>query len=386
MTEPVQATYGVVESTVGPANEPPETEGIEVTPATFGSAVSSAEPGDVLLLREGTYIDDVTVPEGAPNNPILLKPYAQQAVTISGEITLSSHNVLAGITIDRRSDAWALRIESNEDTAKMDIEVRYCEIFGGRTEAVRLQANIVEMELHHCVIDTNGNHGVLSYSNASRWAPTEVEIHHNVLTMETLRGSEDGIQLNGWGYHHIHHNNFRDIPGENGIDIKEPLVGPATVEIEFNYFDGHSIEQAMILTHAGSDGTTMIRDNHFDGSTNARNAIVLGTSSAETADPIDFQWNILTALNDRRILLRAGENVIFSHNHVEGGTLQIGQQTPVNVSPRDVVISHNRFDGTAASFGPNVSLAASSDNELNQVTGDWSIIGQGAASYPAMDG
>jgi len=353
------------------------TEGIEVTPSNYKTVVSGASPGAVLLLRAGTYSDDVKVPAGSSGSPIVLKPFNRGQVTITGQLTLSSFNVLGGVTINRPGKQYALFIDQKDSTPKTDIEVRYCNVFGGSTEAIRLSRNVRNIQIHHCLVDGGENHhNLLSIGGSaegSSWAPTNVEIHHNVFTKaRTGGGNEDGIQLNGWGYHRIHHNNFRDIPNENGIDIKAPH-GSARVDIEFNYFKGKTISEAMILLHAGPRAVQNVRNNHFDGSSNSSSvhSIMLGGTSA--AERVNFVSNTVTNMT-KRISLRYNDGTVIEGNNIQGGTLRLGQSD--GPDPKNLIVSRNHFNGVKLDADSSVTYIESVGNVLTNVSGNWSPIGQ----------
>ncbi len=60
--------------------------GTEAAPlATLQAAVNKLQPGDICLIRGGTYRESVTFPRsGTARKPITLKPYGSEKVTVSG--------------------------------------------------------------------------------------------------------------------------------------------------------------------------------------------------------------------------------------------------------------------------------------------------------------
>lgn len=393
--------YGVADSDIGPLNEPSETVGTQATTATISSVLSAASPGDVILLRAGTYSGNETIPAGSSGNPIVVKAYAQEPVSITGLWTFNSYVVLAGVRIDRSfADQYAIFINKDSAGAITDVVVRYCDIYGGSTDCVRFRGNVTNSRIHHCRIDggkVGHNYDALKGATTS-FVPSNIELDHNLFTKDYLEygdlvgervpGShespEDLIDLQGWGDHNIHHNTFSHNQGENAIDLKPPTTGSPTCLIEDNYFDGATIYKECITEQSGYEDV-QIRRNLFDGvrpgSDTVGGHLTIQDSKAIIEDNILRNCDNNGVVSKRAIWLTPAANgVKVRNNYVQGTGLIRFQGSPTNIT-----WDGNRFEDLTMSEDTPV-FTSSVNNELSNVSGDWSSIGTGIASYPNPTG
>ena len=136
---------------------------IPVTPATYISALSSANNGDVLLLAPGTYATAF----GIQNNKTLtLKADGTGTVMITPQLLASAGNtggglIFDGVTIDRISGSSGSYF-INGDIGKVDIlAFRNCTIQNvGRCLVLTTSANIMtNLEITNCLVQNCGGGG-----------------------------------------------------------------------------------------------------------------------------------------------------------------------------------------------------------------------------------
>lgn len=98
---------------------------IEVDPSTIDDALAAAEPGDVLVLADGTYGETVVPVDGTLGLPIVLRAATPQGAVFEGDIRLDgrSHVFVEGVLVHGKikfNDATGIvvrgsRVETTED-------------------------------------------------------------------------------------------------------------------------------------------------------------------------------------------------------------------------------------------------------------------------------
>lgn len=324
---------------VGPGNEERTQNGVV---ADSLGAVESANSGEVVLLRGGSYNGNLRVPGG-----VTVKPFDGEGVTISGQVTMSSGSTLAGVQVNG-SGQWAVRVDSS------NVVVRNNDISGGSIETVRVSGNASGVLITGNALSGGGNHVIKVKGEGGR---PSAEIKNNVIRNAR---SEDGIQTEDNGPVLIERNTIAGVP-EDGIDVKSG----DRVTISRNLFDGGSLGQSAILVHGS--GYAVITGNRFVGT-----LVALGSRGG--GDPrMTLASNVL---DNTDISVRYSvKPVVIEGNHMSRGTLKLGQSGGDH--PRDARVVGNTFDRTE--LLDRVTSAGDSwvcqGNALQGVQGNWSQCG-----------
>ena len=388
-TTPIPLIYGVNINEIGPAGDSTTTTGDQATTGTITSVLASASPGDVILLRAGTYSGNETVPNGSSGSPITLRPYDSEAVTITGDWTYGNYNTFRAFIFDSSGRSWTIDVGHNGNNEVNDVKWLYCDMSGGSIETMRLARGVSNIEVGWCRFLNGGdtqNHCLKTHYESSASSPTNINIHHCDFSHSGVtRTQGDLVQMEGWnGTNYVEHCNFHDEDQENALDIKPPRNSGGTLYVRWNHFDHDTISNAALLDQ--SDGgvaqsNTIIWYNYFPGSS-AGAVITLG-GDIETDGYTDFQWNIIPDAPGR-IAFWNLTDAIFNHNLIGPADMELD----VTAGTRPILrlaVTYNRFDGTDLNDkNSGGSDYSGSDNEKNSVTGgtDWDPIGAGTAQYP----
>jgi len=350
--------YGVDPALVGPSQEPAETTGTQATTSNYTTVIGSANSGDVVLMRGGTYTSDLTVPAG-----VTVKPYNQESLLITGQWTIGGDNVtIAGLTWDVGNGKQRCIIASqNSSNALENLEIRYCAFKGGTTNNIRLDYNIQNARIHHNTLESAYcNHLIHThYKDSPTYGPGNIEIDHNIFGDCFL---EDQIQIHGsTGDHDIHHNNFVGNVGEESIDIKQ-AKGPYTFYFRNNYININSGKNRFCKFQAGFEATVVCHNNWVTGT-----GPTIGTDHSYD-HTVDFQWNIVDGIasgHPGNMNFRLTKNSICSHNLLIGENAN-GQWSSGNASDEpnvNVLVADNRIEGfTTWQADASWSTAAGSTN------------------------
>ena len=385
--------YGIDPADVGPANSTAETSGTLATTSNITSVLSAASPGDTILLRTGTYTGGETVPAGTAGNPITVKPYNKETVTITGNWTFNNYQTFDGLYWDSSGRGWTISINRNSSSSRHDLKWLYCDVRGGGTEGIRFAGNVTDVEIGYCKLWGGGNHTLKTHykigGSSTSWAPNDIHIHHCDITHLGTPGRQRGdlVQFEGWGGNMIlEHNYFHDEPLENAVDIKKPYSGGGGVFlIRWNLFDHDTISNAAFIDHSGgitnNNSDTRWEDNYFPGSSSGAVATFGGDS--EQNGYSKFVRNLIPDAPGR-IVWWNQTNAVFSNNYIGPASMEMdnsGGSRPVT----GLVMDENRFDGT--DLNARTANYSGVNNEKNSVTGgtDWNPIGSGTADYPSLD-
>jgi hypothetical protein len=333
------------------------------------SALENAAPGTTLLLRGGIYqaTEKLTIPAGQPGQPVTVKPYDCEAVTLRGSFTPLSHTILAGLRIEGAGLAeddlkYVLRIDGKRGVLR-NLIIRNNTIVGGELDAIRLHDDVVGVEF-------SGNHIDGGKSGHNLFVTTEVKpidpakspdailITNNRLTKRYFQTpAEDMFQVRDARHITFTRNSCEQgVNMEQCVDIKSvtaPLV------IRYNRFDGTTLHQ----DGAGEDGSSGCMVIHeFDGHPenhlieanyfrNCRDTVIRFASEGGDANSSGtVRYNVFVnpdSTDDDGLLIWRAENVVFAHNTMIRGTLKLGRgdglsKTPP-VTPKNTVLSSNIF-------------------------------------------
>ena len=217
---------------------------------SWQARIEGASPGNTILLRAGSYAPSGTldVPAGAADSRITIANYNGEAAIIEGGLAVSSHVLIEGLTINRRSGgSYAVEIDRRTSTPKQNITLRHLDVLGGTGEAIRVRGDVRDLRIADSLIDggrdnhtvkvlCDDNSDVQPPTISCRWAP-EVTLANNRFSKRRAfpdASGEDLLQFEGAGNSVVTHNEFTDNPnGEDCIDWK-PQGGPGT-SIVFSY-------------------------------------------------------------------------------------------------------------------------------------------------------
>jgi hypothetical protein len=147
------ATSAVISKTYGPANEPCTTDGMPLLPSdNWKNRLEGAKPGDIFLLRVGTYrfTDTLVLPSGSVDKPIVLKPYNCEAVTMFGESSTPGHgvmmrpgsyNTIAGLHIESTTHVGLINLHGKT----RQVEFRHNILYGGRNDAITVRGGVTNI-------------------------------------------------------------------------------------------------------------------------------------------------------------------------------------------------------------------------------------------------
>ena len=350
---------------VGPEYEAPETVGVVVGPGEYPGAINDAAGGSTILLRGGIYSEGFTIPAGSSSNPTVVKPFNCETVQINDAITMNSYTTVAGLTINAPSSNWTVRVHRDSGTAMTNVTIRNNKIRGGTVEAIRISRNVRNVTVTGNDLDGGKNNHVLKvhWENSS-WRPTNITISNNLFHKNETGSGEDLIQLEG---HHsvlIERNTFRNVPVEDGIDVKSAGAGGG-VTIRRNYFNGSTIRGECLLVQ-GDYANNLVTDNYFD---NGCTASLGAHPEAQLSPWWRFTGNIL---DGGELRLRRSFNAEILNNTMQGGTLKLGLTGGDH--PRNATISGNVFTNVdlVDRATPAGDTYTCTNNTLTNTTGDWS--------------
>jgi hypothetical protein len=354
------ATYGPI-GAIGPEAAPARTcagnaQCTVVNPSgAWQAAITGADPGDTILLQAGTYnaSGTINVPAGSSTNPITIANHEGGAVTINGGLTLNSHAVIQGLRINRGTGgSYAIEIDRRSSTPKQNITLRYLDVLGGTSEAIRIRGNVLDLTIDSSLLDGGRDHHVVKVlcddnsdvqppSISCNWAP-EVTITNNRFSktraFPTSLG-EDLLQFEGAGDSVVSHNEFTDNPnGEDCVDWKPQ--GGAGTSVVFNQNHLHACNaQGLLMHQSESDGSTVIEGNYFEGSGQLLRRVHAGTQ-------------VINNIFDSSITVSASNLTVGFNTFL--GNFKFGddsQGPPNNLTLINNIFSATRFSCTSVGCG-----------------------------------
>jgi hypothetical protein len=382
--------YGV-SVPIGPAQEPCEDE--QSTPNAvvlsnqddWEEAIEDAAPGTTLLLRGGDYraSDSIRIAAGAPGQPITLKPYRCEAVSLFASLRPRSHNIIAGLHLETKGIAkgdWVIRVDGKNLGHIEDVTIRYNTILGGVIDAIRILDDTRRITIYGNTIDGGSNgHNIFVTAENQVLLPDEIEISQNRLSKRYYDSpAEDMFQVRDVAKVSFTHNTCTDgLNMEECVDIKtttEPIV------IQYNLFVGDRLQQigqgedgasGCLVIHE-SDG---VADNHLIEYNYFRNcrgsSLRLATGQLGHTSRATIRWNLIThPTQEDKISIWQAQDVEFNHNTVINGQLRLGDSGKMR-QPINTVIKNNIFYRTQIEdrTAPPTSTYSCSHNLLFETTG-----------------
>lgn len=361
-------TYGAVDG-VGPALEPCVSEAtaanVTVVDPTddWLQMLISAQPGSTFLFHAGVYRaqDKIWLPAGTADQPITLKPYNCEAVTLSASLRPLSHTLIAGLTIDAResSDAdYVIRIDSeykgNYWGTITQVLIRNNLIRGGSIDALRISDDATHITITGNHIDGGGTgHNIFVTSEKLLQRPDHIVITNNKLTKLLFdTPAEDMLQVRDVGYVEFTYNTCTDgLHMEQCVDIKtttQPLL------IAHNFFDGERLHQ-MGAGEDGADGCMVIHEsdtvadqqvieyNYFRRCKRAAIRFASGTGAGLiSSGRVRYNLFFQTSYHEGELPVVQAQNLEFLNNTMICGRFKLGNGDQTRL-PVNTVIKNNIF-------------------------------------------
>ena len=360
--------YGALEG-VGPALEPCATEATEANVTVIDPAddwqqlLINAPPGRTFLFHAGVYQahDKLWLPAGAPDQPITLKPYNCEAVTLYASLRPLSHTLIAGLTIEATdlSDAdYVIRIDS-EYKGKYwgnitQVLLRNNRIRGGSIDALRISDDATHITITGNHIDGGATgHNIFVTSEKLLQRPDQIVITNNKLTKLLFdTPAEDMLQVRDVGYVEFTYNTCTDgLHMEQCVDIKtttQPIL------IAHNFFDGEHLHQKG-TGEDGADGCMVIHEsdtvadqqvieyNYFRRCKRAAIRFASGTGTGLiSSGRVRYNLFFQTSYQEGEIPVVKAENLEFLNNTVICGRFKLGNGDQTRL-PVNTLIQNNIF-------------------------------------------
>lgn len=360
--------YGAAEG-VGPSVESCVTEAtaanVTVIHPTddWQQMLISAQPGATLLFRAGIYQgrDKIWLPAGAPEQPLTLKPYNCEAVTLYTSLRPLSYTVIAGLTLEAKelSDVdYVIRIDS-EYKGKYwgnitQVLIRNNLIRGGSIDAVRISDDATHITITGNHIDGGATgHNIFVTSEKLLQRPDQIVITNNKLTKLLFdTPAEDMLQVRDVGYVEFTYNTCTDGRHmEQCVDVKtttQPLL------IAHNFFDGAHLHQ-LGSGEDGANGCMVIHEsdivadqhvieyNYFRYCQGAAIRFASGTGAGLiSSGRVRYNLFFQTSYHEGELPIVKAQNLEFSNNTMICGRFKLGNSDRTRV-PVNTLIKHNIF-------------------------------------------
>lgn len=369
LAAPIQdARYGA-DAVLGPVLEPCVTEAtvpntiiIDVDDA-WEDIISNAPLGATLLFRAGTYQghNKLWLPTGAPTQPITLKPYNCEAVTLYTSLRPLAYTVIAGLTIEAQgiSDSdYVIRIDSEYKGEYWgnitQVTLRNNIIRGGTTDAIRISDDSTHITITGNHIDGGATgHNVFVTSEKLIQRPDQILITNNKLTKHLFTTpAEDMFQVRDVGYVAFTYNTCTDgMNMEQCIDIKTtttPLL------IANNFFDGEQLHQ-LGTGEDGADGCMVVHENdevadqhiieynYFKQCKGAAIRFAAGSDANEiSSSMVRYNLFLQTSYSNGMLALFKAQNISFLNNTMLCGRFKLGNSEQTSL-PSNTTIKNNIF-------------------------------------------
>ncbi|HEX6387190.1 MAG TPA: hypothetical protein VF177_21190 [Anaerolineae bacterium] len=357
-------SYGA-SGTVGEALEPCDTPStvpgaIVLSPATdWQKAIElDARFGDTFLLREGTYqIKEQLRPKaGAPGQPITIKPYNCEPVTLKGTLRPHSHNTVAGMRLETpqlANENWVIRVDGKNMGHIENVVIRNNTILGGDIDALRVSDDVVNLVVSGNHIDGGRDgHLIFVVSENLVFRPDHIVITNNLLTKAYFdTPAEDMLQVRDGQYVEFTYNtcaNGRNM--EQCIDIKSMA---APMIIRGNFFDGETLHQegagedgaggCMVIHETdGNPEQHLVEDNYFKNCGDTALRFAPGESGEVSKATVRRNVFASTSSDDGVVMIWQADGVEFTNNTIVEGYLKLGDAAHLK-RPRNTVIKNNIF-------------------------------------------
>lgn len=178
------------------------------SPADLPAAMAAAQPGDEIVLADGTWLDaglDLTC-SGSARDPIVIRPHTPGGLTLTGASWIrlgGSHLVLRGVRMEGGARAAAGDgIERAQSRSPIDLAGDYCRVtecaivdYNPADRATRYQwvtIRGVGNRVDHCYFRGQDHSGVTVVVNVARGRPNDALIDHNYFAGKPPLGENGG--------------------------------------------------------------------------------------------------------------------------------------------------------------------------------------------------
>lgn len=371
-------------TTVGEVLEPCETEAqlpaarVIANSADWQTTVQTGKAGDTFLLRGGVYqalAKPLLLPVGAPGQPITIKPYNCEAVTLYASLRPRSHNIIAGLHIETQGagdERWAIRVDGKQYGHIEGVIIRNNTIWGGTLDAIRVMDDTALVQITGNQIDGGGNgHAIFVTAEDQKLLPDQIEVSNNLLTKAYYKTvSEDMFQVRDVQHVTFSHNTCINGYGmEQCVDIKSTRV---PLVISDNLFAGDQLHLGvagedgaggcMVIHETDGDPQAHLIDHNFFR--DCKGTIIRFAAAAPERGEISsaiLEDNLITASNagGGQIPIFQARNVEFNHNTLVNTYIKLGDadgtRTPQNTTFRNNVIYQTIIDDHATVAGTPVA-------------------------------
>jgi len=304
---------------------------------TIAKGLSVIGPGDVVLIRGGTYTEhDLQPPSGTADAPVTIQAYNGETVIMDGEfndykytafsVLSRSHMVFDGLAIQGYRDRGLLFWDSSH------ITVRHCFI-------------------HHC-----GTTRVESTGDGISLTGSHFVIENNRLTYNCPDTEHGGSAICGWDAHHtVIQKNICMYNRGNGIlveDSHDVIVQDNVAS--FNFGDFGTWFCGGIWLDGGYNVT--VRNNWFEGNERAGMEI----TDEEPTDPYGYKiYNNVCCNNDYGMIVigigqaESSPNEIFNNTCVDNLQYEVIIVDDYYRSPPSVLCNFRFVNNLAAQFDAN---------------------------------
>ncbi|MEZ4859701.1 MAG: hypothetical protein R3C14_00260 [Caldilineaceae bacterium] len=348
---------------IGPALEPCATENTTSNAVVLAPTsdwqqylTKTAKPGETILLHGGVYQANkkLWIAAGAAEQPITIKPYGCEEVTLLAGLRLASYTVVAGLTIEAAEAQWVIQIDSNDDVGSIqEVALQNNNLRGGTIDAVRISDDVVNVRITGNHIDGGeGGHDIFVAQNKTTYQPNHIYITNNRLTKSFFKGpAEDMLQVRGVGYVEFTGNTCTDgYDMEQCVDIK---TTSAPMLIANNFFDGDHLHLAgkgedgaggcMVIHEAvGTTSQHVIEHNFFD---HCKDSIIrFGADSSPVTSNGIIRYNLFdqTGQPNSLMQIQRATSLEFVNNTFICGHFKLGHSNEQDI-PQSTLIKQNIF-------------------------------------------
>jgi hypothetical protein len=372
--------------TLGEALEPCETDAQLPTAKLIDknmdwqAAIQAGQPGDIFLMRAGAYTVDtkyLVLPAGASGQPVTIKPYNCEAVTLYASVRPQSYNTIAGLHIETqgiKEDRWVIRVDGKQYGHITGVIIRNNTILGGTYDAIRVMDDTANVQITGNQIDGGGNgHVIFVTAEDEVLLPDQIEVSNNLLTKAYYKTvSEDMFQVRDVLHVTFSHNTCINGYGmEQCVDIKSTRV---PLLISDNLFAGDQLHLG-VAGEDGAGGCMVIHETDGDPQAHliqhnffrdCKGTIIRFAAAAPERGEISsaiVQDNLITASNagSGQIPIFQARNVEFNHNTLVNTHIKLGDadrtRTPQNTTFRNNVIYQTVIDDHASDADADPDVA-----------------------------
>jgi hypothetical protein len=249
----------------GPQQESCTTQGTAIDVGdNVRNIIAEGKPGDTFLLRSGTHKlqGKLFIPAGIPSQPITIKPYDCEAVTLETNgksIWPNNYSIIAGLTISATAGTGdSIKVKSYAKNPHTGIVVRHNKFIGAAAHSqIRLVGNVTDVTISgNDIQHAPGKNITLRLLHSGSHRPRDIAIDGNKFS----NCGEDCFQPQGAGSFTLSDNHFAGQADENLVDIKSVQDDSFIFN---NTFECENSPKACVLLHwENTDGVSVTIDGN----------------------------------------------------------------------------------------------------------------------------